>query len=330
VCSSDLLARQITGGGRTAAPAFPQSGAPVVLAWRHAELAPAPSALQRLGRRLAERSHRIVPKTQARRPRLTMLTTRRAIAPPSVEPQEDKPTADEVLAAEPRGQADPRGSADAAPHRLEWRSSSAPKARRERALRPARRWLTGIALVLTAAAVSVIAIRSHTDGRAAHSHQASFATATSRPHLAVIAAAKTVLGVLGTVEHQARTTAARERIVARRARARTRDRGKTRHVHSHPARPRTASQAAPQAPAALPATSSAGGGGTASTGASSSQTSPAPSTSSSQSGGSGASSGVGSSSGTSDQANSASAPSSTPVSPTGATGALGPIGSPNG
>jgi hypothetical protein len=294
---TERLAGQITGGGRTAAPAVPQSGAPVVLAWRHAELATAPSVLQRLARSLAERGHRVVSKTQARRPWLMMLTTRRAVAPPTVEPQLDKPTADEVLAAEPGGRADPLGSADAAPDHLEWRSPPAPKARRERAPRPSRRGLTGIALVLSAAVVSIIAITSHTNGRAVSSHQASFATATSRPRVALIAAAKTVLGVLGTVEHQARTAPARQRIMARRALPRRRPDHNVRH--SRPAGPQGSSlaaqapaispapqaPAAPQASAASPTTSSSSdsGGSANVTGASSSQTSAAPPTSSSQS-----------------------------------------------
>jgi len=326
---TERLAGQITGGGRTAAPAFPHSGAPAVLEWRHAELAPAPSALQRLGRSLANRGHRVVSKTQARRPWLTMLTTRGAVAPPTVEPPGDKPTPD-GLAVEPGAQRTvPLGSADAAPHRLEWRSSPAPKARREHPPRPARRWLTGIALVLTVAAVAVIAITSHSSTRAVYAPLGSFATATSRPRVALIATAETVLGVLGTVEHQARTMPARQRIIARVARPHGRPHDTARPQHSQPVRPHSSSPA-PQAPAAAPATSSAGGGGTASTGASSSQTSAAPSTGSSQSGGSGTSGGFGSSSGVSDQASSASASSSAPVTPTGATGALGPIGSPNG
>ena len=187
-----------------------------------------------------------------------MLSTRRAAAPPTAEQQEDKPTVDEVLAAEPSSpRTAPRSSADLAPQHLDWRSAPAPKARRERRPRPWRRGLIGTALVVTAAAVAVIAITSSTNGR--DSHQATFAAATSRPRVALIAAAKTVIGVLGSVEHQTRTTPARQRNIARRADPRRRPHHNARQRHSRPARPHTSSPA-PQAPAALPATSSTGGG----------------------------------------------------------------------
>jgi hypothetical protein len=334
---TERLTGQITGG-RSAPPvdqpAPLRDEALVALDWRHAESAPPPTALQRLGRSLADRGHRVVSlfalaghhshglaaagardaavpsHPQAQRPRLAMLTTRRAVAPPTVEPREDKPTVDEVLAAEPSSpRTGPRGSADLTPQHLDWRSAPAPNARRERRPRPWPRVLIGTAVVLTAAAVAVIAITSHTNDRAVSSREASFAAATSRPRVALIAAAKTVTAVLGTVEHQARITPARQRIYPRHAHPRRR----AHHQQSQPARPHTSSQAAPQI----------------STG-STSQTSAAPSATTGQSGGGSASGGVGSSSGASPPASSASAPSSAPAKPTGATGALGPIGSPNG
>jgi hypothetical protein len=332
---TERLAGQITGG-RTAAPAFSQAQAAAVLDWRHAELAPAPTALQRLGRSLADRGHSVVslfvgaghrrhglaagardadvrPQTQPRRRRLAMLATR-AVAPPKVEAQEDKPTADAVLAAEPSSpQPDPRGSAELAPQRLGWRSGPAPKASRERRPRPWGRGLIGTALVLTAAAVPVIAITSSTNGRAVGSQAR---TATSRPGVALIAAAKTMIGVLGTVERRARTTPTRRRIIARRALRRRRPDHNARH--SRPVRPQ-ASSPAPQAPAASPApqapatsqatNSSAGGGSASSTPVSSSRTSAAGSASSSQS---------------TSPAAAAAASQSQPAGPTGPAAILGP------
>ena len=100
---------------------------------------------------------------QARRPRLTMLTTRRVVAPPTVESREDRPTADEVLAAEPSSPTNRSARPPIRPQLLDWRSAPAPKARRDRRPRPSRRALVGAALVLTAAAVAVIAITSHTE-----------------------------------------------------------------------------------------------------------------------------------------------------------------------
>jgi hypothetical protein len=296
---TERLAGQITAGARSAPPAFSRGEAPGVLDWRHAEVAPAPTAFQRLGRSLADRLHRAASlfvatghrshqlngadarapdapvHKQAQRRRLTALTTWRAVAPPTVEPQEDGPTAGEILAAEPSSpRTDPCGPAQLAPQRLDWRSAATPKARRAR---PSRRGLIGTALALTAAAIAVIAITSHTNGRAVTRDQASFARAVSG--VGVIAAAKTVLGVLGSVEHQARTTPARQRINSRRAHPRRRLQHNTSHRHSRPARLHTSSPA-PQAPADSQASSSAGGGGALSTAGSASQASAAPASSS--------------------------------------------------
>ena len=157
---TERLTGQITG--RRDAPAIDQpaplqSEALAVLDWRHADSAPAPTVLQRLGRSLADRRHRIAsslvlaghrshqpaaPGTReaaagsqphARRSRLAMLTTRRAVAHGTAEAGEDEQTADEVLTAELSSRrADPRGSGDLAPQRLDWRSAPAPKPRRER------------------------------------------------------------------------------------------------------------------------------------------------------------------------------------------------------
>ena len=245
-----------------------------------------------------------------------MLTTRRAVAPPTAEPQEDERTADEVLTAELSSRrTDPRGSADLAPQRLDWRSAPAPIPGRERRPRPWTRMLAGAALVMIAAPVwiGVAAIASHRPHHAVSSHSATFAAASSEPGAAFPAAAKTVRSVLGTIEQQVRTAPAPHRVNPRRAHPRRR----TRHVaprgHSRPPQPHTSSQTAPQF--------STGTG---------SQTAPTPSASTAQSGGGSSSGGVGSSSGPSQQPSSASTPSSTPAQPTGAAGALGPIGSPNG
>ena len=293
---TERLAGQITGGGRAAGPAFSQREAAGVLDWRHVEIAPAPTALRRLGRSLADRGHGVVSllviaghrrnglgardanvrsQTRVRRPRLAVRAAGRAVAPPAVEAREDKPTADEILVAEPsRPPTGPRGCAEFASERLDWRSEPAPRARGERRRRPWRRGLIGTAFVLAAAAVGVIAITSHTNGRAVNSRQASFAGAASRSRAALIAA-RTVIGVLGTVEHHGRMTAARRRIVARPAYSRRRPNTNAHQRHSGPAGP-YASSPAPKALAASQADSSAGGGSTISTGATSSQTPAAP------------------------------------------------------
>ena len=323
---TERFAGQIIGGARTAPLAFPRGEAPGVLGWRHAELVPAPTALQRLGRSLADCCRRVASlfvatghrsrqldaadgrdpdasaHKQARRRRLTMLTTRRVVAPPTVESREDRPSADEVLAAEPSS---PRTAPRGAAQLLDWRSAPAPKARRARRPRPSRRALVGAALALTTAAVAVIAITSHTNGPGVTPDQASFATAMLGPGVGVVAAARTVLGALGEVEHQAWTTPARHRINARRAHPRSRLHHDTRHRHSRPAAPHTSSPA-PQAPAASHVSSSAGGGGALSTAGSTSQASAAPASSS-------------------QSTSSAQAPSQRqPAGPTGAAAILGP------
>ena len=324
---TERLTGHITG--RRNAPAVEpiRDEALLDLDWRHADSAPPPTALQRLGRSLAAHGHRVaslfvlaghrrhglaaagarnaaVPtQPKARRPRLTMLSTRRAAAPPTVDQHEDKPTADQVLAAEPSSpRTAPRSSADLAPQRLDWRSAPAPKTRRDRRPRPWALGLIGAALVVTAAAAAVIAITSSPNGR--DSHRASFAAATSIPRVALIAGGKTVIGVLGSVEHQTRTTPARQRNIARRADPRRRPHH-AQQRHSRPAHPHTSSPA-PHAPAALPATSSTSGS-SISTGASNSQNSAASSASGSQS------------------TSSASAASqSQPAGPTGPASILGP------
>ena len=338
---TERLTGQITG--RRDAPAIDQpaplqSEALAVLDWRHADSAPALTVLQRLGRSLADRRHRIASRLvlaghrsrqaaapgprevaagsqpHARRSRLAMLTTRRAVAHGTAEVGEDKQTADEVLAAELSSRrADPRGSGDLAPQRLGWRSAPAPKPRRERRTRPSPRMLTGAALVVTAAAMGVTVIASRTNDRSVSSHSARFAAASSAPGAASSAAAKTVRTVLGTVEQQARTAPARDHGNPLRAHSRRRTRHLARHRHSQTPEPPAASQAAPQVSA---------GSGT--------QTATVPSASTGESVGGSTSGGVGSSTGSSQQASSASAPSSAPAQPTGAAGALGPIGSPNG
>ena len=200
-----------------------------ILDWRHAECPPPPTALQRLRQSLANRGHRVASlfvlanhreralaaveaggaaapsQPRARRPRLRMLSARRGVAPPTAARREDTPTVDEVLVGDASGpRTKSRGSADLARQRLDWRSAPAPRTRRDRRPRLWALGLIGAGLVVTAAAAAVIAITSSPNGR--DSHRASFAAATSIPRVALIAGRKTVVGVLGSVEHQTHNT----------------------------------------------------------------------------------------------------------------------------
>jgi hypothetical protein len=231
---TERLTGHITGGARSAPtadrPAPSQAAAPVILDWRHASAAPPPTALQRLGRTLAARPRRRgprdsdVPPARTRGAPVSVLATASQIEPPTIEPEEDEPTADEIRAAASSGpRISLRESVDA----------SGPEHRPHPRL---RRAAVVIAVVLSVAAVSVIGIVAETNRAAPKPHPTGLTAATSRPSNAGLnTAAKTVTGALETLAHQADKSHRQRRTVRARRRTRHPTLGRARHSSRHAA-----------------------------------------------------------------------------------------------
>ncbi len=220
---TERLTGQITGRARHAppadAPAPAQNAASVVLDWRDTSAVPSPTALQRLRRSVAGRGGdrlsrvdtqdaEVPPSARAREVQQTVLATTSQVQPaPATE--EDEPAADEIRAAPPRGpRIDLRGDAEPAPPRAKRRGTMRTCGRERNHLRLRRTVIVG-AVLLSLSAVSVIGIASQTNSTATKPHRASLVAATSRPDAGVGTTTKSVIGALGVLEHQVRTSRAR-------------------------------------------------------------------------------------------------------------------------
>lgn len=122
-------------------------------------------------------------------------------------------------------------------------------------LRPGRAVIVS-AVLLSVAAVSVIGIASQTNSTAAGPRQASRVAATSRPDAGVGTATKSVIGALGALEHQVRTSRARYHAVQTHRRPREKSRARPRHVSKQPSVSRRQSAAPSTARASAPSTGS--------------------------------------------------------------------------
>jgi hypothetical protein len=278
---TERLTGHITGGARSAPtadrPAPSQAAAPVVLDWRHASAGPPPTALQRLGRTLASRPRRRGPqdsdvpspaRTRGAQP-VSVLATASQIEPPTTEPEEAEPRAEETAAPPSGPRIGLRESVDASGP--EHRPHPHPRLRRAAIV---------IAVVLSVAAVSVsvIGIVAETSRATPKSHPTSLTAATSRPSDAGLnTAAKTVTGALETLAHQADMSQRQRRTV--RARRRTRHpttRGRARHSSRRAAINRRHSAPPVTTPTTTPSTSGSSSVSPASTSSySSSSSSPA-------------------------------------------------------
>ena len=268
---TERLTGQITGRARHAPPADPpepaQNAAPVVLDWRHAPAVPSPTALQRLRRSVAGRGGdrlsradtqdaEVPPSARACEVQQTVLATTSQVQPaPATE--EDEPAADEIRAAPPSGpRIGLRGDAEPAPPRAKRRGTMRTYAReRSHHLRLGRTVIVS-AVVLSLAAVSVIGIASQTNSTATKPHRASLVAATSRPDAGVGTTTKSVIGALGVLEHQVRTSRARHRAVQAHRRPREKSRARRRRVSKQPSVSRPESSPPVTAPTTAPRTSS--------------------------------------------------------------------------
>jgi hypothetical protein len=264
---TERLTGQITGRARHAPPADPPApaptSAPVVLDWRHAPGVPSPTALKRLRRSVAGRLSRVdtqdaevPPSARACKVQQTVLATTSKVQPaPATE--EDEPAADEIRAAPPSGpRIGLRGDAEPAPPRAKRRDTMRTYTReRSHHLRLGRTVIVS-AVVLSLAAVSVIGIASQTNSTATKPHQASLVAGTSRPDADVGTTTKSVIGALGVLEHQVRTSRARHRAVQARRRPREKSRARRRRVSKQPSVSRPESSPPVTAPTTAPRTSS--------------------------------------------------------------------------
>ena len=269
---TERLTGQITGRARhappadappAALPAPAPTSAPVVLDWRHAPGVPSPTALQRLRRSVASRPSRantqdaeVPPSARACEVQQTVPATTSKVQPaPATE--EDKPAADEIRAAPPSGpRIGLRGDAEPAPPRAKrWGTMRTYARERSHHLRLGRTVIVSV-VVLSLAAVSVIGIASQTNSTATKPHQASLVAATSRPDAGVGTTTKSLIGALGVLEHQVRTSRARHRAVQAHRRPREKSRARRRRVSKQPSVSRPESSPPVTAPTTAPRTSS--------------------------------------------------------------------------
>jgi hypothetical protein len=268
---TERLTGQITGRARHAPPADPpapaQNAAPVVLDWRHAPAVPSPTALQRLRRSVAGRGGdrlsradtqdaEVPPSARACEVQQTVLATTSQVQPaPATE--EDEPATDEIRAAPPSGpRIGLRGDAEPAPPRAKrWGTMRTYARERSQHLRLGRTVIVSV-VVLSLAAVSVIGIASQTNSTATRPHRASLVAATSRPDVGVGTTTKSVIGALGVLEHQVRTSRARHRVVRAHRRPREKSRARRRRVSKQPSVSRPESSPPVTAPTTAPRTSS--------------------------------------------------------------------------
>ncbi len=264
---TERLAGQITGRAPSvpANPPVPaQAEAPVILDWRHPAPIPSPTALERLRGTLADRSRRRgtpdADASEPRRgpgPRRAVLTPTSQIDPSALARHEDEPAVDEVPSAVPTGPLlGLRGDAGPAPQPATRRATLGAFTREHSHHFRLSRAVLVSAVVLGLAAVSVIGIASQTNSTIAKSRRASLNGVNSSPVAGVGTAAKRVIGALGVLEHQVRTSRARHRAVQAHQRAREKSRAPTHHVRGRRSVGRRESSPPVTAPASAPRTSS--------------------------------------------------------------------------
>ena len=108
------------------------------------------------------------------------------------------------------------------------------------------------AVLLSLAAVSVIGIASQTNSSGARPRRAGIVAAALSPVVGAGATAKRVIGALGVLEHQVRTSRARRDAVQADRRPRKKSRARTRHVSSR----RSVKRRGSSPPATAPSTRS--------------------------------------------------------------------------
>ena len=261
---TERLTGHITGSAHSTAPvhrpAPAQQGAPVVLDWRHAAPATPPTARERLGRTLAERRSRrrsresqdtdvLAARTRAIE-RATLEAASQVEQPPALDREDDDHALDAAVWSGPRiGLREPADPI-ARPKR---RSPSGDERGGHSRL---RRALIVIAVVLSVAAVSVVAIVAETGSTVTKPPRTRPIAAASGPSGADLSTtvATTMSSALQAFA-RARKVRPAHRTVRARRRARHPARGRPRHSSRRPAVSRHQSSPAVTTPTTTPSAS---------------------------------------------------------------------------
>lgn len=166
-------------------------------------------------------------------------------------------TADEIRAAPPRGpRIALRGDVEQAPRRGKpWATRGTNARERSQHLWLGRSVIVS-AILLSVAAVSVIGIASQTNSSGAGPRPAGTVAPAFSPIAGAGATAKRVIGALGVLEQQVRTSRARRDVVQADRRPREKSRARTRHVRSRHSVSRRGTSPPATAPSGAPNTSS--------------------------------------------------------------------------
>ena len=212
---TERLTGQITGRGRslktTASSALGHDEAPPVLDWRHADVLPAPTRLERIrgsvdrGRRrlragMGGNVRGSAPIRASRRPRLHRSSGEPTV--PRGSEQDQHPVA-KIGTGPSSSPSTASGHVPARmPERLEWRSApgSNPRERTNRLRLRTAATLAAVALSLVATAV--VAISLATRGTKPEMHDATLSARTSRPAGVLQPAVGTLIGAVEVLEHR--------------------------------------------------------------------------------------------------------------------------------